>query len=218
MSKKKAVRKHTSEGQPIQILHHGVNVAPLVGEIEKQPELWDQNRFRTYAPGQSSVNPHQRIQDIIVRFNDWRNWTGDRMKFNERHESVWWAAYEKLPYVKPLVFDLMRMYEAESLGMVLITRIPPHCEVAKHTDAGWHAQQYLKFAVQLKSAPSQKFCYDGYSIETAPGDLYAFDNSKPHWVENPTDQDRWTLIICLRLQQEICRECKWTGERGPTLN
>jgi hypothetical protein len=197
---------------PIRILHHGVHVLPLIQQLDAAPELWDQNVFRTERPGYGiNTNPHQRISDIIVRFNDWANWTGDRAAFNEEHESVWWAAYDKLPYLQPLVFDLMRKFYAERLGMVLITRIPPHCNVAKHVDAGWHAKHYLKFAVQIKSAPGQAFCYDGYRVETAPGDLFAFDNSKEHWVENPTDQERITLIVCLRLQQPMCYDCSYAG-------
>lgn len=192
---------------PIRVFESGVKVQPLIDQIEAQPELWNQNEFRNYDRVQG--NPHLGVADIIVRFNDWKNWTGDRAAFNGPHESVWWQAYEKLPYIKPLVFDLMRLFYAEQLGMVLITKIPANHEVKRHVDAGWHAQHYLKFGVQLKAAPGQKFCYDDHEVETKPGDLFAFNNSQPHWVTNPTASERWTLIICLRLEQPICRDCKW---------
>jgi len=200
--------KKTEVIRPIRILHRGANVAPLIQQLDAAPELWDENVFRTEG---AYGNPHQKISDIIVRFNDWANWTGDRAKFNEEHESVWWGAYDKLPYLQALVFDLMRVFFAERLGMVLITRIPPKCTVGKHIDKGWHAQHYLKFGVQIKSAPGQVFCYKGYKLETQPGDVFAFDNSKEHWVENPTDQERITLIICLRLQQPICYDYQYKG-------
>lgn len=195
--------------EPIRLLHQGVDVAPLLQQLEAQPELWNQNVFRT--GGAYTGNPHQRIDDIIVRFNDWKNWNGSRQDFNGPHESVWWGPYERLPSIKPLVFDLMRLYFAESLGMVLITRIPPMTNVGRHIDAGWHAEHYLKFALQLKAAPGQRFCYDSMSLETKPGDLYAFNNALPHWVENPTDSERITLIMCLRLQQPVCTNYKWDG-------
>lgn len=200
------------ENAPIRILHRGANVAPLIQQLDAAPDLWDQNVFRTERVGDAAyAGPHEKISDIIVRFNDWKHWTGDRAAFNGPHESVWWGAYDKLPYIQPLVFDLMRLFFAEQLGMVLITRIPPRCQVAKHVDKGWHAEHYLKFGVQIKSAPGQRFCYEGYSLETRPGDVFAFDNSKVHWVENPTDQERITLIICLRLQQPICRDYQYAG-------
>lgn len=197
-------------GEPIRIMKRDVAVQPLIDQLDAHPELWDENVFRTehgYA-----ANPHQKISDIVCRFNDWKNWTGDRAAFNGPHESVWWGPYQKLTYLKPLVFDLMRLFEAEQLGMVLITRIPPHCNVGKHIDKGWHAEHYLKFGVQVKAAPGQKFCYEGYEIETQVGDLFAFDNSKTHWVENPTDEERITLIICLRLQRSLCLDYKYSGK------
>lgn len=212
-----AIRKQSKKAapeRPIRILHHGVNVAPLLQQLDAAPELWDENIFRTELPsGMPDLNPHKKISDIIVRFNDWANWTGDRQAFNEEHESVWWGAYDKLPYIQPLVFDLMRLHFAERLGMVLITRIPPHCNVGKHIDSGWHARYYLKFGLQLKSAPGQKFCFEGYSLETAPGDLFAFRNDITHWVENPTDEERITMIICLRPQQPICYDYKYQGKQ-----
>lgn len=207
--KRRARPKAAPSGQePIRILHRGAVVEPLVQQLAAAPELWDENVFRTES---AYGNPHQKISDIVVRFNDWANWTGDRAAFNAEHESVWWGACDKLPYVQPLVFDLMRMFYAERLGMVLITRIPPHCEVGKHVDTGWHAQHYLKFGVQIKSAPGQRFCYDGYALETAPGDVFAFDNSKVHWVENPTAEERITMIVCLRLQQPVCYDYRYAG-------
>lgn len=194
--------------RPIRILHRGAVVAPLLQQLEAAPELWDENVFRTEG---SYGGPHTKISDIIVRFNDWANWKGDRAAFNEEHESVWWGPYDKLPYIQPLVFDLMRMFYAERLGMVLITRVPPRCNVGKHVDTGWHAAHYLKFGVQLKAAPGQLFCYQGYKLQTNPGDVFAFDNSKEHWVENPTDSERITLIICLRTQQPLCYDYKYSG-------
>jgi hypothetical protein len=200
------------KADPIRVLRKGVNVRPLLDELEAQPELWNQNVFRTVGDAiYAGPNPHRRVSDIIVRFNDWKNWRGDRARFNEPHESVWWAPYRKLPYLKPLVFDLMRLFEAEALGMVLITRIPAFGEVRRHIDSGWHAKQYLKFGLSLKAAPGQKFCYQHHAVETEPGDLFAFDNSKPHWVTNPTEFERWTLIICMRLEQPVCMDCAWAG-------
>jgi hypothetical protein len=214
-SVRRAIREaaQPTDESPIKILHRGVNVAPLIQQLDAAPELWDENVFRTERPeGMAYAGPHQQISDIIVRFNDWANWTGDRAAFNEEHESVWWGAYDKLPYIRPLVFDLMRAHYAERLGMVLITRIPPHCNVGKHVDTGWHARTYLKFGVQVKAAPGQKFCFEGCEVETRAGDLFAFDNSKVHWVENPTDVERITLIICLRLQQPTCYDYRYKGK------
>lgn len=197
-------------GPPIRVLRQAVKIADFVTQLNAHPQLWDRNVFRTAG---AYGNPHTKLSDIIVRFRDWGAWSGDRTKFaGEPHESVWWRAYDYLPAIKPLIFDLMRLFEAEQLGMVLITRIPPHTNCERHADGGWHANYYSKFAVQLKAAKGQRFCFDDYSVETKTGDLFVFNNSVPHWVENPTDEERWTLIMCLRVKQPTIVNCDWNGE------
>ena len=180
---------------PILKLMGDVAIQPLLAQLEANPQLWNQNRFRTEG---AYGNPHSKLSDIIVRFNDWANWKGDRMQFCERHEPVWWGAYEVLTYIEELVFDLMRLVRGEHLGMVLITKIPPHTRCEPHTDAGWNAVYHDKYLVSLKANDQQRFCYEGYHLVTAPGDLCMFRNDISHWVENDSDEDRWSLIICIR--------------------
>lgn len=205
-----AVEPAAPEAQPsARILMHGVVVAPLLAELEANPDLWDANRCR--APRRED-EPRSGVSDIIVRYNDWKNWADDLGLFNMEHESVWWEAYEKLPAIEPLVFDLARLFRAEQIGMVMVTRQPPHTTVDAQVDSFWHAQYYLHFALQLKSAPGQRFCVDEINLETLPGDLYVYRNDRRAWVENPTDEERLTLIICLRLKQPTCFDCRWAGE------
>jgi len=92
----------------------------------------------------------------------------------------------------------MHCVGAERLGGVLITKVPAHDSVKPHHDEGWHATYYDKYAVQLASAPGQAFCFEGESFSAEPGQTYSFDNSHTHWVENDSDFDRMTLIVCLR--------------------
>ena len=40
--------------------------------------------------------------------------------------------------------------------------------------------------------------FGGHELVTASGDLCQFRNDIPHWVENDSDDDRWSLIICIR--------------------
>jgi quercetin dioxygenase-like cupin family protein len=103
--------------------------------------------------------------------------------------------------IKPLCLDLMRAVEGVELGGVLITRIPPGAECKPHTDPGWHARRYDKYAVQITSAPGQRFHFEGESLETKPGDLFWFDNQFTHWVTNPTAYERVTLIVCIRKEK-----------------
>jgi hypothetical protein len=192
---------------------YGLDVAPILEELAAHPRLWNQYTLRTTF----EYSPHG-VDDIWVRYRPWMEWeslvagktVGDVTELRthligrfvgEPHESVWYPAIDALPSVRALVFELMRHVEAERLGGVLITRIPAHGEVSPHIDRGWHAEYYEKIAVQLKSAPGQAFCFADGRFECEPGTVYAFDNSFSHWVENPTEEERMTLIICVRRDQ-----------------
>jgi hypothetical protein len=177
-----------------------IPVEPIVAELEAHPQLWNRYEMRTgYAD-----SPHQ-VDDIWVRFRDFNDILIKGMALQDfvgtEHESRWYPAIDVLPSLKSLIFETMRYFEVERLGGVLITRIPPGGEVKWHTDSGWHAQHYSKLAVQLKSVLGQAFCFEDGQFECEPGTVYAFDNSVPHRVINPTDQERITLIMCVRTDQ-----------------
>lgn len=170
------------------------DVYMLVTELARHPDLWNEFDLRTNHP----QSPHREMDDIFVRYNAPKNFGGDRHAFNEPHDAVWWPAIEKLPSVLKLVWDLMREVEGERLGMVLITRQPPGTTCYPHVDTGWHAGHYDKYAIQLQAAPGQSFHVGERKLETRAGDCFWFDNSKTHYVLNPTDQGRMTMIVCIR--------------------
>lgn len=171
----------------------GVDVIPLTLAIQRQPDLWNVHRQRTQRPGTA----HSDVSDIWVRFQDPKQL--DQFATGQKeHLSVWYPAYYALPEVRPIVFGLMARVEGEQLGGVLITKISPGGKVEPHTDHGWHVDYYDKFYVSLQSRPGALFYCDDEMICPQPGDVWWFDNRKPHWVENKSDDDRMTLIVCIR--------------------
>lgn len=171
----------------IKLLHTGVNVQPMLWALLEHPELWDRHTARTESP----ASPHHGLSDI------WARYCAPGEDPAGPHESVWYEAADVLP-VRELVYPLFSAVHGDRLGGVLITRIPPMGECKPHTDPGWHARYYDKFAVQLASAPGQAFCFDGEHLITKPGDVFWFDNAHTHWVTNPTPHERITLIACIR--------------------
>lgn len=181
----------TTPKQPIRLLLSHLPVQQLHAQLLEHPELWNQHQARTeqYA--------HAGVSDIWLRYNDLANFKGDLATFNEEHESTWYPSFDLLPAATEIVFNTMRFVFGERLGGVLITKVPPKGRVAPHLDLGWHAKKYQKFAVQICANDEQAFCFDEMQLITAPGDLYTFDNQKLHWVENDSDEDRITMIICI---------------------
>lgn len=172
---------------PIILLASGLDVAPLRDALAAQPHLWNRRTGRTAHP----ESPHHGLDDIWVR------WVPDGENSAVQQDTRWNVDSDALP-VRRIAYGLMGMFQGDSLGGVLITRIPPRATCRPHVDGGWHATTHQKFAVQIDAAPGQKFCFEDAELETQPGDLYWFDNSKLHWVVNPTDKARLTLIVCIK--------------------
>lgn len=164
----------------------------LAEMLDANPQLWNQHRMRTESPH----SPHREADDIWVRYNAAENFT-TMEEFNGPHESTWYPSADML-HVKPLVHDIMHMVSGTQLGGVLITRIPAGKQVYPHSDHGWHARYYEKFALQVKGNDKQAFCFDDERLVTVAGDLYSFDNAYRHHVTNESDEDRITLICCIR--------------------
>jgi len=175
----------------IQLLASGADMAPLVSALDANPQFWNQHTQRTENP----ASPHHDVSDIFVRYAADPTAQGP-------HESVWYPCASILP-IKPLVFDVMAFVEGERLGGVLITKIPAGKDVKPHIDQGWHASTYRKFCIQVASAPGQKFVVDDEALEPRPGDLYEFRNEFMHYVINPTDTDRISLIVCVQTSKDF---------------
>jgi hypothetical protein len=173
----------------------GVNVAPMLWALQANPELWNQHRMRTA----DANSPHREVDDIWLRYAKPRE--ADKPG---PHESEWYPSANILP-IKELVYPLMQFVEGDMLGGVLLTRIKAGHACYRHSDHGWHARFYEKFAIQIASAPGQRFCFDGESLEPMPGDVYTFNNEHTHWVTNDTPHDRITLIVCIKTEKEAIK-------------
>ncbi len=172
------------------------NVSRLLFEIQSQPELW--NNFRLRKDGEGT--PHREMDDIWLRYNDINNTPAAEL--NDEHDSIWYPAYYCLPSAREIIFSLMTIVCGERLGGVLITKIPPGGKIEPHIDDTWHVRYYNKFYVSLKSEPGAEFCCgDDIGVETLcprVGEVYHFDNKKNHWVNNNSNSDRMTMIVCIK--------------------
>lgn len=170
------------------------DVSVLQAQLQAQPQVWDTIRLRTEHP----QSPHREVSDIWLRYNPIENFHGDMQAFNAEHTPEWYPVSESLPAACALAAQVMQDQGALELGAVLITKIPTGCQVYPHIDQGWHARYFEKFAVQIKGHPHQAFRFEGEKLVTHDGDLFWFDNAYPHWVTNDSDEDRITLIVCIR--------------------
>lgn len=181
--------------KPIFKLPYKFLVAPAALELAQAEDLWGEIDLRT-----GGDSPHREAQDIWLRFNGKEKWQADPAELAAPHVSSWYPSAKRLPSLVSLCQQMMKLVDGQELGGVLITRIPPGKQIYPHIDQGWHAGHYEKFAIQIKSAKGQAFCFPGCSLSANPGESYTFDNSRLHWVENNSSFPRITLIVCIRRQ------------------
>lgn len=172
----------------LKLITSGATVAPIYWALHQNPQLWNTITSRT----NHEASPHRELDDIWVRFGEPERAVDDRA-----HDAHWYPDADVLG-VRGLCYDVMRHVHGVELGGVLITRIPPGKQCYPHTDTSWHAKRYSKFGVQITSAPGQTFHVEDEVLETKPGDIFQFDNSFSHWVLNPTNYERVTMVVCVR--------------------
>lgn len=172
----------------------GLDVSAVLDQLAQHPELWGQQAARLGAG-----SPHAESTDIWLRFRDLEEYKilyGSNMaSFCDEHVSVWLPPAELLPAAKEIAEQIAG---ERPLGGVLLTRLPPGARIGRHADAGWHAEAHDKFYVALQVRPGMRFCWDTAAIYAVNGDVYSFRNDVPHWVENPTDTVRISMIVCVR--------------------
>ena len=168
-----------------------VDVAELVEQLDANPDLFDTHPERRVSYG----SPHSGMSDIWVRFNKPER-VGEN--FVNEHIAEWYPCIKRIPAVLDIAHEVFQMVGGEILGGVLITKLPAGGRIASHVDSGWHAEFYDKFYVSLKSPAGSSFGFECGKIECEPGEVYQFDNSVPHWVDNDSDSDRISLIVCVR--------------------
>ena len=181
------------DGPPIARITSGWDVTELQEQL-KNPGVWNRNNLRTTAYG----TPHLASSDIWVRFREWSKVLADRPHCTDEHESVWYPVVREIPAVIELVDAAKEIAEADTLGGVLITKVPPGGRIEPHVDRGWHAEYYRKIAVQIQGNKDQAFCFENVELRPETGDVYEFRNQEIHWVINDSAEDRITLIVCVR--------------------
>ncbi len=188
------------EPPPIYKMNYALDVTDAVAQLYDGGDYWNRHKLRT------EQYVHSVVDDIWLRFHEWQD-DLSLEEFNQPHESVWYPVADELPALKNIVLTVWRN-TIESLpsrkvefGGVLVTRVPPGKKIEPHDDCGsWHAEYYNhKVAVQILGDKDQAFCFDGYRCVAETGELYAFDNQQVHWIENNSEMDRITMIICMRI-------------------
>ncbi len=175
-----------------------IDALPLQQELKGKSHLYGRHTYRSDGPD----SPHREMTDIWLRYKDVQPHikSGDFSTFADEHDSVWYPAYYELQHSTKIIFDVMVAMKGIRLGGILITKLPAGKTIKPHVDGGWHANYYRKFYVPIENLPGAVFGFEQGDIKPELGEVYEFDNSQLHWVNNDSKGDRVAMIICLRSQ------------------
>jgi hypothetical protein len=172
-----------------QLVARGLHVRELLYQLECNPQLWNQNRLRTTH----KETAHSAVSDIWIRFNQL-----DEKSSVDDMGAIWYDASKVLTEAPRHLYSLMQACFGERMGRAIITKLPPGGKITRHIDYGSPVSHYQRFHLCLQNHPGATFHCGEESFEPLPGDLFIFDNSKPHWVDNDSDHDRITFIMDMR--------------------
>lgn len=173
----------------------GVDVTPMNMALALHPELWNVNDLRTaYAD-----TPHAAADDIWLRFNPFD--PIDSSKIIDAVECINYAPFIILPEARPLIFGLMARVSGERLGRCIIAKLKPGGCITPHRDQGSPATYYERFHILLKATPGVMFHAGDESVQMRTGEVWWFDNSEIHSVENNSADERISIIVDIKVSK-----------------
>lgn len=176
-------------------LASGINMTPLMAEIQRQPELWKADTYlRDYPQG-----PFEDVQTIFLRFPP-SSVTEMERDAKDPHECVWMDGALHLPAARSLIFNLMQTVQGERLGRVMLNKIRPGGRIFPHADTPIHAQYWSRHHYVVQSAPGVVFKVADEQVYMQTGECWYFDNQQVHEALNNSAEDRIHLVIDIRTQ------------------
>lgn len=180
--------------QVIALVKSGIGVRPALDELSMYPSLWRENTIRQDTLG----SPHAHTETIFLRFT---NNTSLESIFSDL-DAVDFPAFSKLPLIRPIVADLLKVINSKKLGRVMLVNLRAGGYIPKHIDEGAYADHYERFHVVLSSEEGNEFYVEqsdspeiGTLAKMKVGEAYWFNHKKPHWVFNGSTKGRIHLIV-----------------------
>lgn len=175
-------------------LASGVDVVPVLLELNRAAQLWDRDPARRLYPG----TPHAAMTDITVRYMPEDQVTMEARRL--KHRNVFWPAWHALPALRPMVFALMTRVQAVELGSILITKLPPGKMIEPHSDAGNWAPEFYTTKCHITLAGAALVRCEDEAATFVTGSIWTFDNLLIHQIENVGECDRIVIIVSMRAE------------------
>ncbi len=170
-------------------LERGVDVAPILAEIDRQPEAWLQQTGRQEGGGvqrETASIPIRGLRKSRIR--------------GRRRRDVHESRYTTLSGDFPATTSFLRMVAFErdaDLGRAKIVRVDPHGRVYPHVDRGHYYALRDRLHLVVKSPLGSQLRAGDEEVRMREGELWWFDNKQCHEAFNDADVERIHLIFDL---------------------
>ena len=177
-----------SNWQNFRLLDPEVEIKPLLAEIQNNSALWLRDTSR-----QDKVKVQRETNTIYLR-SAVKPFPPGVTSANDVHESHPTKTAEKFPKVFSWVKGFAKSIGGE-LGRVTIVRLAAHGRVYRHIDRGAYYQLRDRYHLVLHSPAGSLLGAGEEWVRMKPGELWWFDNKKPHEAINEADDWRIHLIF-----------------------
>jgi hypothetical protein len=173
-----------------QRLATGIVIAPVLAELDTQPELWGEITLRQEYPGSA----HHDTECIFLRGPVIEHGAPLAAVFDTL-DSADYPALDKLPQTANLLVRTLGFLAAVDVGRVMVVNLFPGGVIDPHVDEGAYAEAFERFHLSLQSEEGNSFTVAGETVHMAPGELWWFNHRREHTVRNDSDRPRLHLII-----------------------
>jgi aspartyl/asparaginyl beta-hydroxylase (cupin superfamily) len=165
----------------------GVDVGPMLEEIDGQPQLWDADTRR-----QTNIQVQRETSNIPLR--------GVLKPIPEGINQKNWHPTCRTPFADhcPRIYSWVEQSVKElggDLSRISVVRLNPHGRVYPHIDDGDYYKVRDRYHLVLRSPGGSEMNAGGENVVFRDGELWWFNNKAVHDAFNPSDQGRVHVIF-----------------------
>jgi orotate phosphoribosyltransferase len=164
-------------------------IETLRQEITAQPEMWKVNTVR-----QTTIAVQRETESIFLRAAQRK--PDSPVAVEHTHQSARTLHAERFPKVMQWVEAFARRQGAQ-LSRVLIAKLQPQGQVYRHHDHGEYYRIRDRYHLVIYSLLGSPMTCGDETVTMRQGEVWWFDNKKPHEAFNRSDDDRIHLIFDL---------------------
>jgi hypothetical protein len=182
----------------------GIDPEPLLRELSRHPKAWSFDTEWTEKKDRNKVAIYK--ENIVLRYATIGIDAGtgglilwEAQRDRDHWNRPWFEVFRET--AMPLVRAVRDAVDAEHIGHIIISRLPPGGTIGTHIDVvpDHPALPYWqRYQVPLWGNPGIVFRCGEEEADLVPGNAYWFNARLPHSVHNRSNQNRISMILDIR--------------------